>query len=164
MSEPTGASPSQIVSKIMEKHPPGQESLVPVLQDIQEEYGYLTEDAVAELSKRIGLSENEIYGVATFFKQFRFRPPGEHSLHVCLGTACHVRGGRQVMDEVQRRLKVEPGETTEDGTFDLERVACVGCCALAPVVVVDGEVHPRMMTKKVQALIKNYRNSKDEEK
>jgi NADH-quinone oxidoreductase subunit E len=131
-------------------------SLIPMLQEIQERLGYLCEEAVAELSRRTGISENEIYGVATFYEQFRFRPPGEHTICICQGTACHVRGGRQILAEVEQRLGVRPGETTEDGRFDLKRVACIGCCALAPTLTIDGEVHARMTPQKARGVIARY--------
>ena len=137
----------------MAKHPAIRGSLIPILQDIQEEIGYLSEDAVAELEQRLGISANEIYGVATFYAQFRFSPPGQHTIQSCQGTACHVRGGRQILKELEQRLGVAAGQTTADGQFDLERVACLGCCALAPVVAVDGKVHAQMTAKKVPSIL-----------
>ncbi|MFQ6111320.1 MAG: NADH-quinone oxidoreductase subunit NuoE [Nitrospinota bacterium] len=148
------------VEEIVRRHPPGRESLIPVLQDIQERFGYLSEESVDELARVTGISENEIYGVATFFTQFRVTPPGEHRIQACLGTACHVRGGHQILSELEQRLGIKAGETTADRKFDLERVACIGCCALAPVVVVDGDVHARMAPQKVRSIISRYRRDK----
>ena len=102
-------------------------------------------------------SESVIYGVATFYAQFRFTRPGEHQCKVCMGTACHVRGGELIMDTVQRELGVESWGTTSDYKFSLERVACFGCCALSPVVVVDNTVHSRMTPSKVKQLLDSYR-------
>lgn len=118
--------------------------IIPVLQRIQSVYGYLPQEAIHRISRWLKISENEVFGVATFYAQFRFTPPGEHHIKVCLGTACHVKGGEQMLDVLKRRLGISPGETTSDGKYDLERVACLGCCALAPVVVINTEIHGRM--------------------
>jgi NADH-quinone oxidoreductase subunit E len=147
------SAPSEQVSQIVSSHPTGRHSLIPILQDIQERIGYLPADWLGELPRLTGISENEIYGVATFYTQFRFKPPAEHTIRVCQGTACHVRGGRQVLLEFQRRLGIRPGGSTKDGKFDLERIACIGCCALAPTVTLDGEVHARVVPPKVRSII-----------
>ncbi len=118
--------------------------IIPLLQKAQEEQGFIAPDAVRAISRAIKVSENEIYGVATFYTQFRFKPPGKHNIKVCLGTACHVGGGQNFMEVMKTDKNLEHGEITPDGKFSLERVACLGCCALAPVVVVNGEVHGRM--------------------
>ncbi len=144
------------IASILGKHPANRGSLIPILQDIQEKFGYLSEEAVAELERRMGISANEIFGVATFYTQFRFTPPGRHTILSCQGTACHVRGGHQILKELEQRLGVAAGQTTADGQFDLERVACVGCCALAPVVAVDGKVHAQVTTKKIPSIIAQY--------
>jgi NADH-quinone oxidoreductase subunit E len=149
-----GSTASDKLGQIVSAHPPGRSSLIPILQDIQEKTGYLPEDWMRELPVLTRISENEIYGVATFYTQFRFRPPAEHVIRVCLGTACHVRGGHQVLAEFEQRLGIHPGETTKDKKFDLERVACIGCCALAPTVTVDGEVRARVAPRKVRSIIK----------
>jgi len=138
--------------------------LIPALQDIQQRYGYLSAQAIDELSKATGVSVNEIYGVATFYTQFRFSPPGEHTVRVCEGTACHVRGGRQILDKVEQQLEIKAGQTTEDGRFSLERVACLGCCALAPVVVVDDKVHASMTAKKISSILSQYKGGKTRKK
>ena len=127
--------------------------LVPVLQRIQETDGYLSSDAIRRISRWLKVSENEIYGVATFYAQFRFSPPGKHHIKACLGTACHVKGGEQMLDVLERRLEIKPGETTTDGEYDLERVACLGCCALAPVVTIDEKTYAQMSVLKLQRLL-----------
>jgi NADH-quinone oxidoreductase subunit E len=127
--------------------------VIPILQKIQETMGYLGPDAIKTVSRWLKMSENEIYGVATFFAQFRFHPPGKHHIKVCLGTACHVRGGEQVLDTAKQRLEIDIGETTEDGKYDIERVACLGCCALAPVVAVDDKVYSQMSVLKIQRIL-----------
>jgi NADH-quinone oxidoreductase subunit E len=127
--------------------------LVPVLQRTQAVLGYLSPDSLRRIARRFRLSESDVYGVATFYSQFRFCPPGRHRLRVCLGTACHVKGGVQMMETLERRLGVHSGETTADGEYDVERVMCLGCCALAPVVTVDDAVYGQMSVLKLQGIL-----------
>jgi len=129
---------------------------IPILQKVQEEYGYLPQEAIPEIAKFLGLSQNEIFGVASFYAQFRFTRPGRHSLKVCQGTACHVRGAPRILGAIQQELGVKPGETTKDYKFSLERVACFGSCALAPVMVVDKNVYGRMSTAKAREILSKY--------
>jgi len=133
--------------------------LIPVLQRVQAIHGYLRPEAIRRVSRWLKISENEIFGVATFYAQFRFHPPGRHHLRVCLGTACHVRGGEQILVTAQQRLGVETGETTPDGEYDLDRVACLGCCALAPVVAVDEKIHSQMSVLKIQRILDEHKNA-----
>lgn len=135
---------NQPLARIEQEFKGKHADIIPVLQKIQSVYGYLPRHEIRGVSRWLKVSENEIYGVATFYAQFRFTPPGKHRLKVCLGTACHVKGGEQLLEAVKHLFKIKPGETTADGKYDLERVACLGCCALAPVVVVNDEVHGRM--------------------
>lgn len=130
-----------------------RENLIPILQDIQDRKAYLSTESVAQVADFLGVSENDVYGVATFYTQFRFHPPGRHHIKVCEGTACHVRNSRLLVEEVTRKVGILPGETTRDREFSLERVACFGSCALAPVVVLDDKVYGRMTTRKMQKLI-----------
>ena len=127
--------------------------LIPVLQRVQAVHGYLSQDSIRAISRRLKISENEIYGVASFFAQFRFTRPGERTIKVCLGTACHVNGGEQILEVFKRRLGVRPGEATPDGKYQLERVACIGCCALAPVLTIDGAIYGQTSVLKVQELL-----------
>jgi NADH-quinone oxidoreductase subunit E len=127
--------------------------LVPVLQRAQAELGYLSPDAVRRIARWLKVSENEVFGVATFYSQFRYTPPGRHRLRVCLGTACHVKGGVQMLQTLERRLGIEAGETTADGEYDLERVACLGCCALAPVFTLDQTIYGQMSVLKLQGIL-----------
>ena len=129
---------------------------IPVLQKAQEELGYLSEEAISEIADFLGLSRNEVYGVASFYAQFRFERQGEHLIKVCQGTACHVRGGRRILDTVEQELDIQPGETTEDYAFSLDRVACFGSCALAPVMVMDKTVYGRMTTVKARQILATY--------
>ena len=133
-----------------------RDSLIPLLQAIQGAFGYISPEAVLGIADHLHISESCIYGVTTFYTQFRFSRPGDHMVKVCLGTACHVRGGSQIMDETSRYLGVQAGETTPDYKFSLERVACFGSCALSPVVVVDDKVYGRMTPKKVKKLLKEF--------
>ncbi len=152
------------IKDILTRHPVDRGSLIPILQDIQEKFGYLSKETIEQLEKLVGISANEICGVATFYTQFRFSPPGEHTIQSCQGTACHVRGGRQILNNLEQRLGIRAGQTTEDSKFDLERVACLGCCALAPVVAVDGKVHARMTAKKIPSLLSRLRRDKKDTK
>ena len=139
-------------SAIIEEFKGERGDLIPVLQRAQDLYGYLQPDAIRSISRWLKISENEIFGVATFYAQFRFHPPGRHHIKICLGTACHVRGGEQILVTAQQRLGVKTGETTADGKYDLDRVACLGCCALAPVVAFDDKIHSQMSVLKIQKI------------
>jgi NADH-quinone oxidoreductase subunit E len=131
----------------------GRSDLVPLLQRAQAAFGYLSPETVRHIARRLRLTDSEVYGVATFYARFRFTPPGRHRLRVCLGTACHVKGGVQMLETLERRLGVGAGETTADGEYDVERVACLGCCALAPVVTLDADVLAQMSVLKLQGLL-----------
>ena len=129
---------------------------IPALQKVQEKLGYLPEEVFPEIADFLGLSKNEIYGVASFYAQFRFKRPGEHTIKVCQGTACHVLGGPRVLAAVERELGILAGETTEDYKFGIETVACFGSCALAPVMVVDKTVYGRMTPAKARKILEEY--------
>ena len=130
--------------------------LIPVLQRVQQKYGYISEESTRMISRFLRISENQVFGVASFYSQFRFAEPGRHSVRVCLGTACHVRGGHALADTLQRQLGIHLGQTTADKRFDTQRVACLGCCALAPVVQVDGDVHSRMTVIRLKHVLEEY--------
>ena len=149
-----------IFKKVMQDFTGEPADLIPVLQRAQEADGYVSADAVRRISRWLKVSENEIYGVTTFYAQFRFSPPGRHHIKACLGTACHVQGGEQMLDVLERRLEIRPGETTADGEYDLERVACLGCCALAPVVMIDDRTFSRISVLKLQRLLDERENDK----
>jgi len=127
-------------------------SLIPILQAVQAKLGYLPEEAVVQIARLLGTPESEIYGVLTFYAQFRTSPVGRNLVTVCRGTACHVRGGARILAELARRLGIKPGETSPDMEYSLEPVACLGCCALAPTMVINSEVHGQMTTKKAAEL------------
>lgn len=139
--------------------------LISSLQNIQLRLGYIPQEAVEWLAEEMHISRQEVYGVATFYKNFRFTPPGKHQVKMCMGTACFVQGGERLLTATTQRLQVKPGQTTKDGRYSLERVACLGCCALAPVVVVDDEVHGKMNQRKVSRLFaKIDKEDRDEKK
>ena len=133
-----------------------RENLIPMLQETQARLGYISWEAVAALASHLRISENEIFGVASFYSQFRFTPPGRNPIKLCLGTACHVRGGRDLCEAVERALHIIPGQTTVDGRFDLQRVACLGCCALAPVVQIRDDIHSRMNVTRLKTVLERY--------
>ena len=141
------------ILKILKSHPNHRESLIPVLQEVQGELGYLPEEALAVIAQFLDISRSDIYGVASFYAQFRFVRQGKHVVKVCQGTACHVRGGKRIMETVVRELGIEPGQTSPDYSYSLERIACFGSCALAPVMVVDNVVNGRMTTPKAKKIL-----------
>ena len=137
-----------------------KKALISILQDIQEEYNYLPQEALNIVSKTLGIPLIDIVGVATFYRAFSLEPRGEHLVTVCLGTACHVRGGPKILEEFERKLNVKAGETTKDGQFSLETVACMGCCAIGPVVVIDGDYQAQTTIRKVASILKKFRKKR----
>ncbi len=127
--------------------------LIPILQMVQQNFAYLPGEAIHLVADHLDISSSEVYGVATFYNQFRFNPPGKNPVKVCLGTACHVKGGDIILENFERKLEIQEGETTQDREFSVDRVACVGCCALAPVVVLKETVHGHMQPSKVEGLV-----------
>ncbi len=136
-------------------------NLIPLLQRIQEKLAYLPPEAIRRVAEHLHLTAGEVYGVATFYNQFRFHPPGKHPIKVCLGTACHVRGGEIILENFERKLGIKDGQTTEDREFSIDRVACVGCCALAPVALVEEKVQGHMAPSKVEGLILGFQLDKE---
>ena len=134
-----------------------KDKLIPILQQVQGEYGYLPEEAMAAIAKVTGLPESRVYAVASFYAQFRFTPMGKHKVMVCRGTACHVQGAKRILEETERQLGIPQGETTEDLEYTLETVACIGCCALAPCMMIDEEVEAKLTPKKVTKLFTERR-------
>jgi NADH-quinone oxidoreductase subunit E len=136
-------------------------NLIPILQMIQEKHAYLAPEALKLVAEHLEMPTCEVYGVATFYNQFRFHPPGKNPIKVCLGTACHVRGGDIILENFERKLGISEGQTTADKEFSIERVACVGCCALAPVSLVGEVVHGHMAPSKVEGLILSIQIEKE---
>lgn len=135
--------------------------LIPILQEVQAQFGYLHREAMLEIANFLGIPESEVYSVATFYNQFRFVPPGKHQLKVCLGTACQIKGGRIILEAWQRELGINEGETSQDREFSLERVACVGCCAMAPVTVVGDQVEGKVSPTRVKGILLSFELEKD---
>ena len=133
--------------------------LIPVLQAVQDEFGYLPKDTMRKIAKFTRVSESKVYGVASFYTHFRLTPTGRNKVSVCRGTACHVRGAPQILEEIERRLCINEGESTPDLEYSLETVACLGCCALAPVVTINDEVHGRMTLKEVANILPDRRTT-----
>ena len=130
------------------------EELIPILQQVQHEYGYIPDRAIHKVARYLRLSEITVYGVATFYAQFKLIPMGRNVVKVCRGTACHVRGTEKILDHLEKELHTRPGETSTDGEYSLETVACFGACALAPVMVVNDTVYGKMTTQKVSNILK----------
>jgi NADH-quinone oxidoreductase subunit E len=147
---------SDKVSKIIDKYGADRSQLVSILQDIQAEYCYLPEDALLQVSETMGIPASRVYDVATFFKAFSLQPRGKHIINVCLGTACHVRGGHRVLETMERCLSVKRGDTTRDGKFTLESVNCMGCCAVGPAVKINGDYFGHMSTDKVDGVLAKF--------
>jgi NADH-quinone oxidoreductase E subunit len=135
----------------------GRDQLIPLLQEVQNTVGYLSRESITCISRKMNLPASKIYGVATFYNQFRFTPQGKYHVQVCRGTACHVKGSAAILEALQKELGVNPGQTTRDGLFSLEVVACIGACGLAPVITVDGEFHARLTPELVGEIIETYR-------
>ena len=157
----TQAEIKEKLDDIFSHHSGRRDELIPILQEVQEEFRYLPEEAMVEIAKFLRTSESAIFGVSTFYAQFKLVPSGKRTVRVCRGTACHVRGGARILREVEKRLGIKPGQTTEDLEYSLETIACFGSCALAPVMVVDNNVYGRMTPKKVGEIIGDTTPSSD---
>jgi NADH-quinone oxidoreductase E subunit len=136
----------------------GRSGLIPILQDVQEADGYISEPAVVEVGRYLKIPASKIYGVATFYNQFRFQPKGKHHIQVCRGTACHVLGSATVLQHIEKELRIKAGQTTRDGVFSIEVVSCIGACGLAPVICIDGDFHAGVKVDSLKEIIENYRN------
>jgi len=146
------------VEPILQRHPrAGRDILIPILQEVQQAHGYLSRDAVIRIGRHLSLPASKIYGVATFYNQFRFQAPGMFHIQVCRGTACHVKGSAKLLEILVRNLRIEPGKTTRDRLFSLETVACMGACALSPVMCINGEFHAKVSSGKALKLIEECR-------
>jgi len=148
------------LEKIIGSSRTDQKEMIHILHDVQSEYGYIPPEAVTAISRLLKVSESEIFGVLTFYNAFSLTPKGEHVVTVCMGTACHVRGGPQIVEEIKRKLDVKVGETTADNKFTLETVNCIGCCAIGPVVVVDEKYYSNITLNKIDPILKEYKEDK----
>ncbi|HHU92193.1 MAG TPA: NADH-quinone oxidoreductase subunit NuoE [Halanaerobiaceae bacterium] len=149
------------LKKILEKYPGEERYLIPILQEAQEAYGYLPKDVLREIANYLGLSVTQVYGVVTFYTQFHLKPRGKNVIKVCTGTACHVRGAADVLQALENELGVSRGGTTEDLSFTLETVACIGACGLAPVIMINEDTHGRLTPDKIPAILDKYREQKE---
>jgi NADH:ubiquinone oxidoreductase subunit E len=149
-------SHEQKVQSIIDKHQGLRKNLIATLLDIQAEFNYLPPDPLRQVARALDMPLCEVVGVATFYRAFSLNPRGKHMIQICMGTACHVRGGPRILEEFERRLDVHAGETTKDNQFTVETVACLGCCAIGPVVNVDGEYYGHTTIRKVNTILKKY--------
>lgn len=145
-----------IVSIIGKFAPRDKSNLIAILQNVQKKEGYITPEAVNSISSHLLISRSQIFGVASFYSQFKFHPPGRNSIKICLGTACHVQGGDFLLNALKSEIRISPNETTADGRFDLERVACLGCCALAPVVMINDTIYSNISVVKLKEILDQY--------
>ena len=147
--------------RILRRFSRKRSNLVPILQKVQGKLGYLPRQSMLEIAEFLGIPDIDVYGVVTFYNQFRLNPPGRHSIRVCLGTACHMKGGYITLDAWKRRLGIDRGETTSDREFDLDTVACVGCCTMAPVTVVDDKPQARVEPTRVDGILLSFERERD---
>ena len=145
------------LASILARYEGKKRELIALLQDVQANLGYLSKEAMQEIASFLGIQAVEVWGVATFYNQFRFVPLGKHPVKVCLGTACHLARGKLISEALERELDIKVGETAEDGNFSLERVACIGCCMLAPVIVIGDKIYPKMTAFKVEETLIPYK-------
>jgi|TARA_B100001971_G_scaffold17603_1_gene13697 NADH-quinone oxidoreductase subunit E len=141
-----------ILTTILSAHEGTREAIIPILQQVQEELGYLPEDAMLQVARHTHVPASRVYGVATFYAQFRFTPLGKTHVMVCRGTACHVNGARMILEQTEEHLGIQEGETTPDLNYSLETVACIGACSLAPCAMINSEVEAKLTTQKVKAI------------
>ncbi len=157
MVELESASITEIVDKIIEQHRYEEAALIGVLQDIQQEIAWLPKEVLKHISRRLDVPLNRVYHVVTFYRAFNLKPRGRHTASVCLGTACHVRGAKRVVEAMERQLGIKAPDTTDDRRFTVQTVNCLGACALGPVIVVDGQYHAQVTPKKVKPILNQYK-------
>ncbi len=153
-----------ITRQILKEFNGNRGNLIPVLQQVQNKLGYVPPVAMEEMAAHFDIPAVDVYGVLTFYNQFRLTPPGKNQVKICMGTACHMRGAHTIQEAWERRLNIKVGETTEDREFSLERVACVGCCTMAPVVVINEQVHGKVTPTRVDGLLFSYQLDKQQTK
>ncbi len=144
------------VDSIIEPYLGRKEMVIPILQKVQEHFGYLPRPAMEHVARRMRIPLSRLYGVTTFYAQFKLKPRGRNIIRVCKGTACHIQGSPKISERIEEILDVESGDTTEDLRFTLEEVACIGCCALAPVIMINDDPHGRLTPDKVKDILENY--------
>ena len=150
------AGKGTVLDRIIDRHKAAHNALIAVFQDVQEQEGYISEETLRYVSRRLGIPPSRAFAVATFYRAFTMKPQGRNHIHVCLGTACHIRGARHLIERAARELQILPGETTADGRFTLHEVRCLGCCALAPVVRINDDTHAGMTQDTIPQLLEKY--------
>jgi NADH-quinone oxidoreductase subunit E len=148
---------SKLVGKILSSYKKEKKNLIPLLQEVQKDLGYLPGKALQEIADFLEMPAVDVWGVATFYNQFRFVPLGKYHIQACMGTACHLAGGKPILEALERELSIRVGETDKEGNFSLERVACIGCCMLAPVIVIKDKIYPKMTPFKAEEVLIPYR-------
>ena len=148
------------IDEVLQKYSYDGNAIIPILQEIQENLGYVPKDSIEYIGEKLSVPPARIYGVVTFYTQFRLKPRGKHSVMLCVGTACHVGGAEKISISITEELGIEGGETTDDGLVTFEKVACIGCCSLAPVAIVDGETYAKLTPDKTRKIISKIKNSK----
>lgn len=143
--------------QILARYRGERSEVIPLLQEAEEEFGYLPREAMLEIASFLQIPSSAIYGIATFYNQFRFTPIGKHPIKMCLGTACHMRGGELVLAALERELEIKVGDLTPNGEFSLDRVACIGCCVMAPVMVIGEDIYPKMTSLKVEEALVRFK-------
>ena len=145
------------LTEILGKYEADQSTIIAVLQDVQAEFGYLPKDAIHTVSKEMNVPLSRVLSLATFYNAFSLEPKGKHPINVCMGTACHVRGAQLILEKLERELEIKSGSTTQDGNFSVDEVRCVGCCGLAPVIMIGDEFHGKLTQTKVPGVLKKYK-------
>ncbi len=154
-----GTRQKRPLEEVISKYPAAREHLISILQSAQAEYGYLSKDSITGISRYLDLPSSKVFGVATFYNQFKLTAPGRIQVSVCRGTACHVKGSLDLLDSSRQLLGIEAGQTSRDGLFSLETVACLGCCSIAPAIMVNGKFFGRLDKKRLEELVEAWRSS-----
>jgi NADH-quinone oxidoreductase subunit E len=149
-------SNAEKVENLIESYIDKKEQLISLLQDVQAEFNYIPQDVLVRISQKLEIPLSQVFSVATFFQAFSLKPRGRHTITICLGTACHIKGGQRLVDKIERDYNVKPGETTEDMRFSLETANCLGCCALGPIMVIDGKYESKVTPDKLDKILKKY--------
>ena len=151
------------LNSILSSYEPKRDELIPILQHVQEKFGYLPEQAMFEIARFLGVPESNVYAVATFYAQFRFTPIGKKHITVCRGTACHVRGAPRILEAIEKHLNIKEGQTTEDMEYSLETVACIGACGLAPNIMINKQTYGHLTINKISEMFTNVQSKKEGE-
>jgi len=148
-----------VIDAIVRKHSVELGAVIPVLQEIQDTFGYVSPEAIQRMAGNMGVAVSEVYGIVTFYSQFRLQPLGKNLIKVCHGTACHLNGAERMAKALSQVVGAEEGETSQDGQFTVERVACLGCCSLAPCMMINGDVHGRLTPEAIGKIVSQYRET-----